>query len=611
MSNPKTQIREYEGVSYLLRAPKNAKSRETDLRVLVTVHGHDGDALEYLDIVANDADTHGLVVVAPQFPREADAPTSNMHGGNFDFPESDAHAWLHRLLHNHLPTVLAGDPYYLTVSTDKVYFFGHSKGGQFIHIYMLTHSSCDVLRAAICGPGHLRRYSHHRLRNIMPTAEYRPKLRALAQANVAIIVGTSDCANDGCLTNSAMGHAWDPQNLCPAAPEKQPEYKWRRIQEAIDYFNIELAQLLGEAYMKSIIQQEPPEWHPPGAYFPIPTGPATDPVTNPRICFYWTPNAPDAQGNPVNGHRGWRNYVIARQYLFGSEAKVGTETKVACYAWSRGWTTTEFFTVESSTYLFLLKSGDGTVHTHRMNTDGTVGQRVETFKWSSGWTTAEFYTINGNTYLFLLKSGDGTVHTHRMNMDGTVGQRVETFKWSSGWTTAEFYTINGNTYLFLLKSVDGTVHTHRMNMDGTVGQRVETFKWSSGWTTAEFYTINGNTYLFLLKSVDGTVHTHRMNMNGTLGQRVETFKWSSGWTIAEFYTINANIYLFLLKSGDGTVHTHRMNANGVVGNLVSNPGKDLDWQAGWTAARFYMTGMNNFLFLLSEASGLVNVQKLL
>ena len=40
-----------------------------------------------------------------------------------------------------------------------------------------------------------------------------------------------------------------------------------------------------------------------------------------------------------------------------------------------------------------------------MNADGSieVDSRIADYNWSEGWTTANFYTVGSSTYLFLLK----------------------------------------------------------------------------------------------------------------------------------------------------------------------------------------------------------------
>jgi hypothetical protein len=281
------------------------------------------------------------------------------------------------------------------------------------------------------------------------------------------------------------------------------------------------------------------------------------------------------------------------------------------YEWSAGWTQAKPYFVGGVPYLFLLKEGDGTVHIHRLNADGSVGARVKDYDWSPGWSTVEFLSIEGKTYLLLLKKkgygADGNnVHIHVMNADGTVGAIVRggSYKWSEGWTQARPYTVGGTPYLFLLKEGDGSVHIHRLNGDGTVGTRIKDYDWSSGWTTLEFFIIGEKTYMLLLKrkgyGADGNnVHIHGMNADGTVGAVVPggTYKWSEGWTQARPYTVGGTPYLFLLKDGDGSVHIHRLNGDGTVGARI----KDYDWSSGWTDVEFYPVPSGTCMLLMKGA----------
>ena len=51
----------------------------------------------------------------------------------------------------------------------------------------------------------------------------------------------------------------------------------------------------------------------------------------------------------------------------------------------------------------IMRKGDGSVHVHRLNTDGTVGDCIRDYSWSAGWTSVEFFSAAGKTYLLLLK----------------------------------------------------------------------------------------------------------------------------------------------------------------------------------------------------------------
>lgn len=232
-------------------------------------------------------------------------------------------------------------------------------------------------------------------------------------------------------------------------------------------------------------------------------------------------------------------FLLKEQGLSGSNKNVhihkmnnnGTVgPKLEDHKWTGGWTSTKFFSVNNQNFLFLLKekglsASNKNVHIHKVNNDGTIGNKIKDYKWTEGWTSTEFYTINNQTFLFLLKraglSGSNkNVHIHKMNNDGSVGDRIKDYRWTKGWTSAKFYTVNNQKFLFLLKakgvSASGkNVHIHRMENNGDVGKRIVGYKWTEGWTTTEFCSISDQTFLFLLKekgfsASNKNVHIHKM-----------------------------------------------------------------------------------------------------
>src|SRR5688500_4503073 len=145
-----------------------------------------------------------------------------------------------------------------------------------------------------------------------------------------------------------------------------------------------------------------------------------------------------------------------------------------------------------------LTGDENNVHIHAFDNPGRLGRKVFTDKFTEGWTTAHIYSVENGSRLLLLKaSGVGSdgknVHIHRLNNDGSIGDRIDSYKWSEGWTTVFTYTVGSRQFLFLLKasgfaSDDKNVHIHGLNADGTVGDRVASYKWTEGWTAAFAYT---------------------------------------------------------------------------------------------------------------------------
>ena len=124
------------------------------------------------------------------------------------------------------------------------------------------------------------------------------------------------------------------------------------------------------------------------------------------------------------------------------------------------------------------------------------------YKWTTGWSTVSFYRINGTTFLFLLKRKNGTVHIHKIKKSekkGSVGSRIESRNWSSGWTSAVPFTVGTKRFIFFLKKAGGKVSIRKLNSSGKIGTKVKGYDWSSGWSSVAFYTLNSVTYLILLK----------------------------------------------------------------------------------------------------------------
>lgn len=220
-------------------------------------------------------------------------------------------------------------------------------------------------------------------------------------------------------------------------------------------------------------------------------------------------------------------------------------------------------------FLFAMNN-EGWARIYKLDEDG-VGSIVVTYDWRSGWTSAAFYTIGGTTYLFLLKKGDGAVHIHRMQTDGKVGARRATYDWSSGWTQVKPFWVpqaDGTVrhFLFLLKVDGGAVHIHRLKDDGTVGTRVDTRDWSDGWTSAEFYMSTTATHLILMKRSNGNIHLHAMRSNGKVGVRKQTVNWTSGYgSLGIFQPATGTKYMLIVKGSNGIAHLHPLYTSGTIG----------------------------------------------
>lgn len=77
------------------------------------------------------------------------------------------------------------------------------------------------------------------------------------------------------------------------------------------------------------------------------------------------------------------------------------------------------------------------------------------------------------------------------------------------------------------------------------------------------------------------------------------------WTIMEVYEAGGAQYLFLLNESDGIIEIHAMNNDGTIGEIIQTQ----DWSSGWTLAEFFTIEDQTYLFLLKESDGTANIRR--
>ena len=117
---------------YFLYVPRHGG---VGARVFVTVHGVSRNAEEHARLFAPLAESYGVVLVAPVFS-EADFPSYQRLGRKDDEERADVA----------LDHIIDEVRNLIGAETRKLYLFGHSGGGQFVHRYAMLH------------PDHVARY---------------------------------------------------------------------------------------------------------------------------------------------------------------------------------------------------------------------------------------------------------------------------------------------------------------------------------------------------------------------------------------------------------------------------------------------------------------------
>jgi pimeloyl-ACP methyl ester carboxylesterase len=175
----------YLGTRYQLYVPQTRRAAGP-LGLLVSVHGTDGTPEAYLEMCTEDAERHGLVVLAPWF----DYPTFP----NYDTLNLELGATRSDL---RLLEIIEEVSTFIPVRTDRFLLFGHSRGGQFVQRFVRAQPH-RIQKAAACGSGS---YVRPGARLLFPDGEspnpFAPDIQdpgfdSFVQAPLAIVVGTEE-----------------------------------------------------------------------------------------------------------------------------------------------------------------------------------------------------------------------------------------------------------------------------------------------------------------------------------------------------------------------------------------------------------------------------------
>ena len=177
-----------------LYVPRKVKDSPTGARLLVSIHGYGGrknhargEAKVKRDarVLTNLADEKGWVVLAPQFDEDRfdnDYQRLNLFGRRADVN-------LNRLIEE-IGRLLPG------ILTNKIFLFGFSGGGQFVHRYAAFNP--DRIDRAVAGSAGWYMWPDENLPypiGIDPKSlprGVRPQLRRLCDLNLRIVVGEGD-----------------------------------------------------------------------------------------------------------------------------------------------------------------------------------------------------------------------------------------------------------------------------------------------------------------------------------------------------------------------------------------------------------------------------------
>jgi pimeloyl-ACP methyl ester carboxylesterase len=164
------------------------------VRLLVSVHGISRNAREHVEKFVPLAERWGVVVIAPRFGRKSFPAYQRMRrNGDGERPDQ----FVDRIVSD--VERLFGEV------SPKLYLFGYSGGGQFVHRYMMMHP--ERVAGVVVGaagwytfPDETRRFPF----GLLPSSEVLPRLSAGAFLKIpaAVVVGEQDVQRDLALNQS-------------------------------------------------------------------------------------------------------------------------------------------------------------------------------------------------------------------------------------------------------------------------------------------------------------------------------------------------------------------------------------------------------------------------
>jgi hypothetical protein len=276
---------------------------------------------------------------------------------------------------------------------------------------------------------------------------------------------------------------------------------------------------------------------------------------------------------------GWSSYwgrKYASSYVSGTLISLKSDSILFNDNWTNGWNS-KIYEINSKQYLFLLKQSNGTVHIHKIKSNGSIGKNIAKYDWTKGWSNINFYTVKGKTFLFLMKAGSGSgytnglVHINKVNNDGTIGKVIDKHDWRAGWNKIEFFGFKGDTYVILNKD-NGLLNIRKMNNDGTLGgleininSALKNSNYPINDTDIQVVETKEAIYLYGINNTGKrTIYSQYKiyEKNNTLKiNLIDTRNWSEGWLRLNIFKQSEEKSSLIISKGtsrNGLMHIHEI-----------------------------------------------------
>ncbi|MGL1934209.1 MAG: NPCBM/NEW2 domain-containing protein [Fibrobacterales bacterium] len=122
--------------------------------------------------------------------------------------------------------------------------------------------------------------------------------------------------------------------------------------------------------------------------------------------------------------------------------------------WSTPWTSIQYIIINDITYVYL--NGLNSKHaTYSLKSDGSLHELIEENINIRPWNYIRPFTIADKPYIFFHDTQGSHSGCFKLNTDGSIGNKLYYRGWSSGWTSIEPLGLTNNSYLFIHKNSSG------------------------------------------------------------------------------------------------------------------------------------------------------------
>lgn len=285
--------RTFNNIQYKVAIPRHKTRYGRKFRVLISQHGTRSldteiGADEYLSypLDYDDPFWYDLIVVSPHFPAE-DITSVQPNGTHFQRYGQPGLQWIHDLVHTELGNVFSDSALLaelnlvvLKVELERFYFYGHSRGGMAVHTYIMQFKGVDIFRAVSAGGQLVQRDdSWYNAAGVSDT-EYLDKLDAFVTTPVASVLGTAE---------QAIRIESVRSFICREISQRVTDENLSLISPIPPVSLTSAAKLTCDLFTAPSIAQRNPR------------------LQNIGYRFLWNSGA---------NHRGYKNYRVARGFLF-------------------------------------------------------------------------------------------------------------------------------------------------------------------------------------------------------------------------------------------------------------------------------------------------------